>query len=254
MTLGLQSVRRGKSLHTQTYETLRTSILTGEIMPGERLIETQLAERLNVSRTPLREALRQLQQESLITDDEGGLRVMMISVADAEQLYDCRMALEELAVMGTCEHASDAHLQGIHTLVQAAELAEGPGGDRRNSLHRLELDCQFHRSIAEGSGNRWLVHLLDQVFDKMALLRVQTTRHNPTVLEIRGEHRQIYEAIAQRNPEIATAAIRTHLIASKERVVQEVQSLHQHDIRTDLPTPLPSPFRKPIGYGGRDVS
>jgi len=223
--LALQSVRRGKSLHTQTYEALRSSILSGELLPGERLVETQLAERLNVSRTPLREAIRQIQQEGLITDDQrGGLRVVTISVEDAEQLYDCRMALESLSVVGACQLATAEQLQEINALVLAAEKPEETGKEL-SSLQRLELDCQFHRRIAEASGNRWLTQLLDQVFDKMTLLRIQTTQHNPRVLEIRDEHRQIYEAIAQRHTEKAAIAIRNHLSASKQRVVEEVKGL-----------------------------
>lgn len=222
--MGLQSVRRGKSLHSQTYEALRASILSGELMPGERLVETQLAERLKVSRTPLREAIRQIQQEGLVTDDQGGgLRVVTISVEDAEQLYDCRIALEALSVAGACQYATETQLKGIYALVLQAEQEQL--GQELSSLQRLDLDCQFHRHIAEASGNRWLTHLLDQVFDKMTLLRVQTTQHNPYVLDIRDEHRKIYEAIAQRNPETATTAIRNHLTASKQRVVQEVKGL-----------------------------
>jgi len=222
--LGFHSVRRGKSLHTQIYEALRTSILSGQLLPGERLVETQLAERLNVSRTPLREAIRQIQQEGLITDDQGGLRVITISVEDAEQLYDCRLALETLSVAGACQHATAEQLQEIHALVLEAEQQEQPNKGL-SSLQRLDLDCQFHRRIAEVSGNRWLAQLLVQVFDKMTLLRVQTTQHNPWVLDIRDEHRQIYEAIAQRNSTAATTAIHIHLTASKHRVVQEVKGL-----------------------------
>ena len=69
--------------------------------------------------------------------------------------------------------------------------------------------------------------MLDRVFDKMQLLRIQTTKNNPEVLEIRTEHRQIYEPVRDRNLEAAVAAIREHLIASKERVIKEVKQLQQ---------------------------
>jgi DNA-binding GntR family transcriptional regulator len=91
----------------------------------------------------------------------------------------------------------------------------------------LNLDYQFHHTIAESSQNRWLVTLLEQVFDQMTLLRVQTTRHNPNVLDIRLEHRQIFTAIAQRDVLTSVEAIRSHLAASKARVIQEVKNLHQ---------------------------
>ncbi|NJP10737.1 MAG: GntR family transcriptional regulator [Leptolyngbyaceae cyanobacterium RU_5_1] len=225
MALSPQPLQRGKSLHEQAYQALRTGILAGELAPGDRLIETQLAEWLQVSRTPLREALRQLQREGLVTaDTNGGLRVTTISAADAIQLYDCRLALEQLSVAGACEQASKAQLKTLADyVVQAEKLAQNRLA-KSGSSQLLDLDYQFHRLIAESSGNQRLVFLLEQVFDAMALLRIQTLRHNPKVLDIRLEHRQIYEAIAQRNPETAIAAIKTHLTASKARVVQEIQS------------------------------
>lgn len=215
-----------KSLQEQTYSALRASILSGEIAPGERLIETQLAQKLQVSRTPVREAIKQLQRETIaIADKNGGIRVMTISVVDAQQLYDCRIALEELAVKEVCRSATAAKIQKIGEWVDKAEHLLEKGFTPEKSAQMLEIDYQFHLAIGESSGNKWLVYLLDRVFDKMKLLRVQTTRHNPRVLEIRSEHRQVYNAIAQRDIEKAVMLIREHLLASKKRVVKELNSI-----------------------------
>ncbi len=89
----------------------------------------------------------------------------------------------------------------------------------------LEIDYQFHLLIAESSGNKWLVSFLEQLFDKMFLLRLRTTNHDPKVLEIRQEHRQIYEAIAQRDAQAAKDVICKHLTNSKARVVRAVEIL-----------------------------
>ncbi|NJR66544.1 MAG: GntR family transcriptional regulator [Leptolyngbyaceae cyanobacterium CRU_2_3] len=225
LTLSSQSIRRSKSLHEQTYQVLRSSILSGGLAPGDRLVETQLAQQLQVSRTPIREAMRQLQQEGLIVGDANeGLRVTSISAVDTLHLYDCRIGLEQMAVAGACKQASKAQLQLIEQYVlQAEQLMHSPD---LNNFQLLDLDYQFHRAIAESSGNKWLVALLDQVFDKMTLLRVQTTRQNPQVLEIRVEHRQIYQAIAQRDPDAAIGAMHSHLISSQARVVQEVEQFY----------------------------
>jgi DNA-binding GntR family transcriptional regulator len=228
LILSSPPIQRSKSLHEQTYQALRTSILSGQLAPGDRLVETQIAQQLQVSRTPIREAMRQLQREGLITaDSNGGLRVTAISVVDAAQLYDCRIALEQLSVVGACEHASPAQVQKLEHCVVQAEALSSLASDQVNSFQLLDLDYQFHHLMAESSGNAWLVFLLDQVFDKMALLRIQTLCHNPKVLEIRLEHRQVYEAIAQRDPVAAAQAIQAHLTASKARVVWEVQQLQQ---------------------------
>lgn len=224
MTLAVQPIQRSKSLHEQTYQALRASILSGDLLPGERLVETQLAQRLQVSRTPIREAIRQLQKDGLIASDgAGGLHVTTISTADAAQLYDCRLALEQLSVSGACLHASTTQIEQLEAFViQAEQLTQT---SNLKVMELLDLDYGFHRLIAESSGNRWLTALLDQVFDKMMLLRVQTTRHNPGVLEIRIEHRQIFEALAQRRTEQAIEAIQSHLLSSKDRVVGELEQL-----------------------------
>ncbi len=228
MILSAKPVKRSKSLHEQTYEALRESILSGEMAPGDRLVETQLAELLQVSRTPIREAIRQLQQEELISADENGwLRVATLSVNQAIDLYDCRIALELLSVTDACNRASDEQLHQVKQCIVRAEALIEAGLAALDSNQLLELDYQFHRSIAQISGNQCLLSLLDQVFTKMLLLRVRTTRRNPRVLEIGTEHYQIYEAIAQRNVEIAVQTMQNHLSASKARVVKELEALRQ---------------------------
>lgn len=110
-TLPSRPVRRQKSLSEQVYSALRVGILTGEFVPGSRLIETQLTDWLNLSRTPLREALRQLQKEGLVTASTSGLQVTTMSATDAVELYDCRLALEKLSVAGACQQASQQQLE-----------------------------------------------------------------------------------------------------------------------------------------------
>lgn len=236
MTLSSLSVQRHKSLYEQTYDALRASILSGELSPGQHLVETQLAEQLQVSRTPIREAMRQLQRDTLIIAAAGGgLQVATLSAEDVGYLYDCRLALEQLAVQGACIHATATQLSDLETLVVQAEQFTSHDDTNQYNPQMLDLDYHFHRLIAESSGNHWLVSLLDRVFDKMTLLRVQTTRHNPQVLEVRSEHRDIYQAILQsrQSGEAASTtkavqAVQTHLESSRARVTQEVFKL-QHE-------------------------
>ncbi|PSN18053.1 GntR family transcriptional regulator [filamentous cyanobacterium CCP5] len=219
-------VQRQQSLSEQVYSALRRGILNGELAAGSRLIETQLTKWLNVSRTPIREALRQLQKEGLVTTDTSGLQVTTLSATDAIELYDCRLVLEKLAVSAACERASQQQLKALEQYVIQAEAKDPQNFDGSTLLELLDIDYQFHHLIAESSGNRRLVSLLDQLFDAMALLRIQTLKQNPSVLEIRLEHRQVYEAIARRDAATAIAQMQLHLLASKTRVVEEIRA-HQ---------------------------
>ncbi|NJK72584.1 MAG: GntR family transcriptional regulator [Synechococcaceae cyanobacterium SM2_3_60] len=224
----LRPVPRKGSLYEQTYQALREVVLSGELVPGSRLIETELAKQLQVSRTPIREALRQLQREELlVVGASGGLQVPLFTEQDAAYLYDCRLALEQMAVRGACEHATDSDLAELKMLVSNAEQAVGAAQPQ----HLLDLDYRFHHTIAASTRNSWLVSLLDHVFDKMVLIRRQTTQANPGVLEIRVEHRDIYDAIAKREPEIALMALGEHISASKRRVIQQLRELQQHSAR-----------------------
>ena len=118
-------VQRRKSLYEQVYTALRSSILAGDFAPGSRLIETQLTEWLNVSRTPLREALRQLQKEGLVTTDTSGLQVATISATDAIELYDCRLVLEKLSIEGCLR-------ESYQTAAQRFGAVRHPGRSQRS--------------------------------------------------------------------------------------------------------------------------
>ena len=206
-------LQRSQSLREQTYQVLRSAILSGELLAGSRLVETQIAEKLQVSRTPIREALQQLQQEQLVTTDENGnLRVVSFSIADAKHLYRCRLVLEQESVLEACKNATDEQLGKIEFAIQQAEKAIAQQPNQLTSYQLLHIDYQFHRAIVECSGNHWLALLLEQLFDKMALLRMQTVQQNLKILEIRSEHRQIYEAIVKRDYEAAFTALSNHLI------------------------------------------
>ncbi|MCC0178026.1 GntR family transcriptional regulator [Waterburya agarophytonicola K14] len=214
------SIQRSQSLRQQVYQALKQIILKGDLASGERVVETKLAEWLQVSRTPIREAIGQLKREQLIVSKpNGGFRVATLSVADAAQLYDCRIALEQLSVADACEQITSKQLKQLEKCVLVAEKSVKSESSESDSSKLLEIDYQFHHLIAESSNNQWLLALLEQVFDKMALLRVQTTKHNPQVLEIRLEHREVYQTIALKNVDLARSTIREHLIASKARVV-----------------------------------
>ena len=225
-TTHVQPISRGQSLHEQTYLAIRTAILSGKFASSDRLIESQLSTILGVSRTPIREALRQLQRDNLVVaDDRGGLSVTQLSATDAGHLYDCRMGLEEIAVAQACIHITNTQLKQLKKAVEKAEKNWGKSGQRLTNFQLLHMDYEFHRLLAESSDNPWLISLLDQLFDKMALIRIRTMQHNPEVLEIRGEHRSIYEAVEAGDATAAVEFMHQHLVASRVRVIAEIQQL-----------------------------
>ena len=229
MVFSFQPIARSQSLYQKAYQALYTAILSGEMAPGERLVETQLAARFAVSRTPIREAIRQLQLKGLVVQDEnGGLCVTKISVQDALYLYDCRIALEQLAVRCACQHAQPDDLATMEQTLQAMEDITSAGQtsaehESESSSKLLELNARFHSLLAISSGNPWLAPLLEYVSDKLMLLRVRTLRSAEDLANIHSEHRQILEAIVKQDQGMAIAAITEHLTTSKDRIVRCVE-------------------------------
>jgi DNA-binding GntR family transcriptional regulator len=223
-----KSLQRNQPLKEQAYQALRKMILAGELTPGQRLVEAQLARDLKVSRTPIREALGQLQREALVmADSTHGLQVATFSAEDASQLYECRLALETVSVTEACQNASAAQLRKLQRLVEKAEKLVTTNPSQLLNFQLLDLDYQFHRLIAEMSCNLWLQEILEQIFDKMMLLRIQTIQQNQSVLNVGAEHLEVYEAIAQRNVKASTSAVTKHLKAARSRVIHELEILSQ---------------------------
>lgn len=229
-----QLPQRSKPLYEQTYLALRSAILTGEIAVNERLIESQLAQRFQVSRTPVREAIRRLQQENLLASDgDGALHITKLSLHDAIKLYDCRIALEQLSVVGACENATAEQLKAIEqTLIQAENLAQQ--GHKQLPDELLDLNFDFHRLIAESSDNPWLVPLLDHLSNHTRLLRTQTLQAEPDITNIHSEHRQVYEAIAHQDAPAAVKYITHHLTASQQRIIEIFERSHLTTLSVEM--------------------
>lgn len=237
----LQRLPPRQPLYEQAYLALRSVILAGEIGIHERLVETQLAERFQMSRTPIREAIRRLQQENLLTSDlDGGVYVTKPSLHDAIKLYDCRIALEQLAVTGACKHATNTQLQALEQIVlQSANLEKQIENNLKNRL--LDLNFRFHRLIAQSSDNPWLVPLLEQLSSQTRLLRMQTLSDSLDITRIHAEHRQIYQAIANRDVETAVREMTEHLTASQQRIIQIFHQLESIQSAEAAPPPVQCP-------------
>lgn len=194
-------------LYQRARDVLRLAILRGQLRPGERLAETQLAEQLGISRTPLREALRQLQAEGLLRQDEGGLVVPTLDLAEVELMYECRIALECLAASRAAERAGEESLARM-----AAALKDARAAIRRGDLPELlGVNVGFHREIALAGGNPWTLRLLEQLWSQMVLFRANVLGAPEDEEQVLREHEGVLERIAAHDPEGAAARMEAHL-------------------------------------------
>lgn len=193
-------------MQKDAYSLILEAIETGVYKPGDRLVESELAERLGVSRTPVREALQRLETQSMLTRDGRSLIVATLDHNQLAELYAVRTELEGLAARLAARHATEEEVRVLKTMVEDDRALLG--GDPR-ALSRANK--RFHKQIHLASHNRFLVQQLDLVHRSMALMANTSFAAEGRDEVAIGEHAAIVEAIAQGDGDAAAAALKTHI-------------------------------------------
>ncbi|OON42032.1 hypothetical protein BTJ39_02435 [Izhakiella australiensis] len=189
------------------YRELRQAILQGSFPPGARLVETKLAEKLNVSRTPVREAVLKLQSEGLVKRVPGkGLQVQDTRAKISEVLI-IRQALEVAAARLACHSGSDEELAEIMRYAQEGQDAIYRGIALRE---RSTLDRQFHMQLAQASHSQRLISLIEEFYAYSFTELTPSSDHQESVL-LQEQHMALANALSRRDADQAESAIRTHL-------------------------------------------
>jgi len=188
------------------YTLILEAIEAGIYLPGDRLVESELAERFGVSRTPVREALQRLETQGMLTRDGRSLIVASLDHNQLTELYAVRTELEGLAARLAARHATDEELRVLRRMV--VEDMGLLGGDPR-ALSRANK--RFHKQIHLASHNRFLVQQLDLVHRSMALMATTSFAAEGRDGAALAEHEQIVAAIEARDGDAAHAALRTHI-------------------------------------------
>lgn len=188
------------------YARLKKDIESGAMSPGSRVRENEIAERLGISRTPVREALRRLETEGLIVHaPHQGAVIAELDHQAVIELYDIRETLEGTAARYAARHASEAEIQDLAELVDS-ELESG--GD---VAALAQLNRAFHAALYRAGHNRYLLKVLMSLRDSMILLGGTTLGVPDRFVAAHEEHLAIITAISDRDPDRAEAAARTHI-------------------------------------------
>ena len=190
---------------------LRDAIRDGSYQPGERIREAEVAVRLDVSRTPVREAFRRLQADGLLVlTPWRGAEVAQLDRGQVVELYAMRRVLEGTAAGLAAEHATDAEIDHLFDLLKQDKSARGDPG------RQLEINRAFHQALYAAAHNRYLLKALNALADSLALLKSTTYEVPGRAAAALGEHGVIAEAIRNRDAEVAERVTRAH-IESAER-------------------------------------
>ena len=198
---------------TQTkdaYSLVLAAIDEGTYMPGDRLVESELAERFGVSRTPVREALQRLETQSVLVRDGRSMVVASLDHDQLGELYAVRAQLEGLAAQLAAQHAAPEEIKILQDLVEMDQALVGdPAGLAR-------ANRRFHRQIHLASHNRYLIRQLESVHRTMALLTTTSLAAEGRGVDALAEHAAIVEAIANRDKAAADKALRDHISKAYE--------------------------------------
>lgn len=195
----------GKDAHKDAYTLILEAIDGGLYRPGDRLVESELAERFGVSRTPIREALQRLETQSLLTRDGRSLIVSSLDHNQVAELYAVRSELEGLAARLAARHATDEEIQVLQAMLKEDEAFR----DDPSALSRANR--RFHKMIHLASHNRFLVQQLDLVHRSMALMATTSLAAEGRGEMALREHAAIVDAISLRNEEAAGKTLRDHI-------------------------------------------
>ena len=203
------------------YKTLAEQIIKGEIKPGERLDERDLAERFEVSRTPVREALRGLQERGLVEImPRRGVVVATISLERLEELFEAQCELEALCARRAAESMTPMERKELELLHQ--QCAQQAAND--DYLRYLEANNQFHAAIARGTHNAVLITMLSDLRDRLAPYRQTQPEVEGRLAVAHDEHVAIATAIFAGNPEAAFIAMRDHDARLSNNVLRIIRS------------------------------
>ena len=193
-------------MQKDAYSLILEAIEAGQYRPGDRLVESELAERLGVSRTPIREALQRLETQAMLTRDGRSLIVASLDHNQLAELYSVRSELEGLAARLAARHATPEELRVLQSMV--AEDRALVGGDPR-LLSRANK--RFHKQIHLASHNRFLVQQLDLVHRSMALMATTSLAAVGRDHAALDEHDHIVTAIVTGDGDAAYAALKVHI-------------------------------------------
>ncbi len=196
---------RSRSRADFVYDSLRDAIWEGRIPQGERMREEEIGNALGVSRTPVREGLKRLQQRGLLVFAGRSLVVAELTRQQVFEVYAMREILEGSSARFAAQHAHAAEVALLYHLQE--ELAAAPD----DALELTKLNRKFHRAIYEAAHNQYLLQALDTLNDSMALLHNTTFRMPNNRRDSDDDHRKIVAAIESRDPDEAERVARAHI-------------------------------------------
>lgn len=207
-------------LRDVVFKTLRQAILKGDMEPGERLMEITLANKLGVSRTPIREAIRKLELEGLVhMVPRKGAVVASISEKDMRDVLEVRVTLEELAVKLAIQNMEESDIDLLKRTARNFESAV----IARDIVDIVEADVMFHDVIYNKTNNGRLIQIINNLREQMYRYRLEYVKDARTHSILISEHQDIIAALEKRDVDEAKNAVRQHIVNQEKGIVRAIK-------------------------------
>lgn len=209
-----------KPLREIVFESIREAIIDGKLKPGERVMEVQLAEKLGVSRTPVREAIRKLELEGLlIMEPRKGAYVADVSLKDLVDVLEVRSSLEGLAASLAATRASEEEIEVLKE--KAAQFKECI--EKNDVQGMINKDTEFHEAILQAAKNKKLTSIIESLREQLQRFRVTYfTEYNMTTY-LASEHQKVLDAIESRDPDKANEYAQQHIENLEKYIVSHIK-------------------------------
>ena len=211
------SVIQRQSVASQVYLDLRSKILTGQFLQGERIVEATIAKSLGVSRAPVREAVNRLTEAGLLENRvHYGPSVVQMDLERIRELYVVRNAIEGLAIRAVALKHSNHDLLELRVLIEKM-AAQAESGDLAGLV---EAELEFHQALWRMAGNPYIEKMANLLFDHMRLALILDNGGYVNLSDVAREHLPLVEAIASGDPDEAARSLTTHIMGSLEKYSQ----------------------------------
>lgn len=208
---------RTVSLADQVFERLETDILSGKYQRGELLTELKLSEEMGVSRTPVREALRRLEQEHLIEDTNKGSVVLGITNEDLRDIYAIRMNIEGIAAYRAAERITDEQIRELQELLDLQEFY----ASKKDADHIKVVDNNFHELVYRYSGSTVIYNTLTPLHRKIQKYRKASVENAERSENSLKEHRALLAALEKHDCELAQKVVTDHVVNAFKNIMKE---------------------------------
>jgi DNA-binding GntR family transcriptional regulator len=215
-------------LREVVFNTLRKAILTGELKPGERLMEIHLANQLGVSRTPIREAIRKLELEGLVVMmPRRGAEVAQITEKSLRDVLEVRRTLDAFCAELACERISEEEIEQLREACEEFERAAGT----EDVSAIAKADVELHDIIVQATRNRRLIQIVNNLSEQMYRYRFEYIKDELRHDNLVEEHRMIYESILHRDKEKAAEASKLHIDNQEQSIIKQLRSEQERNPR-----------------------